>query len=244
MDEHKSSDSGSAAALYGAAYYREQLHHDHWFRDNAAKRLQRWEAVIRMVAPAATDVVVDLGCAAGEHARKIAPHVGKVIGIDSSEEAIALARAAPQGAGNVTFLRGDATALTMIVDASVDKAMAIDFVEHIFDPDLQRMLNEVWRVLKPGGRLALYTPCGTHYVERMKARNFVLRQIPGHVAVRSPRHYDRLLAALPWQAIDCFWLPSTYPVFGLLDRALGHAPGIGPWFQFRFCIVLRKPVAA
>jgi ubiquinone/menaquinone biosynthesis C-methylase UbiE len=234
---------GDAATLYARDYYRRQLHRRHWFRDNTAKRELRWQAVLRMLMPSRNDIVLDLGCAAGEHAVRVAPLVARLIGIDNSSAAVDFARERAKDLPNVEFVRADATALVHFADDYADKAMAIDFVEHINDNDLDRLQHEVFRVLKPGGRFALYTPCGSHYVERMKAHNFILKQIPGHIAVRVAPAYDRLFSLLPWRIVDRFYLPSTFPLFGAIDRALGPLPGIGPLFRFRFCLALQKPFA-
>jgi SAM-dependent methyltransferase len=233
-----------AESLYGAAYYQEQLHREHWFRDNRAKHAMRWQAVLRMLRPEPNDVVLDVGCAAGEQAIRLAPMVRRVTGIDSSPAAIALARARVRGIGNADFVEADATSLAGFADASIDKVMAIDFVEHVTDAELLRLLEAAWRVLRIGGRLVIYTPCRTHYVERLKANNLVLRQIPGHIAVRTPTHYERLFARQPWKVIDRFFLPSTYPLFGLFDRLLGAVPAIGGLFRFRYCIALQKAASS
>jgi hypothetical protein len=37
-------------ALYGSSYFDEQLHRQHWFHNNAAKRKLRWQEVVRMLA--------------------------------------------------------------------------------------------------------------------------------------------------------------------------------------------------
>ena len=234
---------GHSGELYGETYYSNQLHREHWFLDNRRKHELRWRAVLRMVQPAPSDVVLDLGSAAGTHAMRLAPLVRRVIGIDSSPAAVAIARQGSQGIPNLAFVEADATRLDGIGDESIDKAMAIDFIEHIDDSGLAAMLEAVWRVLRPGGRLAMYTPCRTHYVERLKARGLILRQIPGHIAVRTPAQIARLLAGQPWVTVDSFVVPSTYPLFGLLDRMLGPLPGVGGLFRFRYCLALAKPAS-
>jgi len=244
MTEHSDAPQSDAPTLYARGYYECQLHRSHWFLDNRRKHEQRWEGVLRMVAPSQTDVVLDLGCAAGEHAARLAPHVARVIGIDSSAAAIEIARERSKHVPNVEFAQGDATMLARYSDNYADKVMAIDFVEHIDDVALGRMEREIHRVLKPGGRFALYTPSGSHYVERLKARNWVLRQIPGHIAVRRAAAYDRVFAPPCWRVVERFHLPSTYPLFGLVDRALGPLPGIGPLFRFRFCLAVEKARAS
>ena len=97
--------------------------------------------------------------------------------------------------GNVGFEVADAANLSQWKDQSFDKVAAIDFVEHVDDEQLELILSEAARVLVPGGRLAIYTPCASHYVERMKERNFILKQIPVHIAVRRPEAYDMCSSA-------------------------------------------------
>lgn len=235
---------GPSGELYGANYYCEQLHREHWFLDNQRKHELRWKAALRMVQPGPSDVVLDLGSAAGTQALRLAPLVQRVIGLDNSPAAVAIARQRAQGTSNVKFIEADATRLAGIGDESIDKVMAIDFIEHIEDCDLAAMFDAVWRVLRPGGRLAMYTPCRTHYVERLKARGLFLRQIPGHIAVRTPAQIERLLAGQPWITADSFFLPSTYPFFGLIDRVLEPLPGLGGLFRFRYCLALARPAAS
>ncbi len=233
-------DGGDLRALYDRAYYRDQLHREHWFRNNRAKQELRWREVLRMVAPAAGETVLDLGCAVGEYTLRMAPLVARTIGVDFSEAAIGAATNRAQQRGlDVNFVASRVDALP-IPSASVDKAMAIDLVEHIEDATLGRMFAETWRVLRPGGTLCIYTPCATHYVERLKTHGW-LSQIPGHVAVRAPAEYEELFQGCEWQIALQYFSPSTFPIFGWLDRLLAPIPLVGSLFRFRYCAVLRKP---
>jgi cyclopropane fatty-acyl-phospholipid synthase-like methyltransferase len=228
--------------FYGEDYYATRLHDRHWFRNNAAKFRSRWDNCLRLLAPQPADVLLELGCAAGEHTVRLAPMVRRVIGVDFSADAVRLARerAASQGS-TAEFVQGDVADLAAFDDASVDKVLAMDLVEHVTDEVLSAMLRECWRVLRPGGRLVVYTPSATHYVERMKAAGFLLRQLPGHIAVRSADAYARALRAQPWSDVRIETLPSSYPLFGAIDRMLSRVPGLGPWFRFRILFVASKP---
>jgi len=234
-------DRGDLRALYDETYYRDQLHREHWFHNNRAKQQLRWREVLRMVAPAPGETVLDLGCAVGEYTLRIAPLVARTIGVDFSDAAIRAATNRALGCGfDARFVASSVDALPLRSEC-VDKAMAIDLVEHVDDATLERMLAETWRVLRPGGTLSIYTPCATHYVERLKAREWVLSQIPGHIAVRAPADYEKLFRACPWQVALRYFSRSTFPLFGWLDRLLAPMPLVGPWFRFRYCVVLRKP---
>jgi len=101
------------------------------------------------------EVVLDLGCGAGMDmiiaAKAVAPN-GRVIGIDYSEEMVASAtkNAKRVGVMNVIVHRAPVEALPL-PDASVDVAEANGVYN--LAPEKERAVAEVYRVLKPGGRL-------------------------------------------------------------------------------------------
>jgi SAM-dependent methyltransferase len=107
--------------------------------------------------------LLDLGCATGRHSRAFAEHGLAPIGLDVAAGFLTVAAAA---APDVTFVRGDARRLPL-ADASVDAAISLcqggfgltggpaaDAVAPGVEPDLV-VLDELRRVLRPGGRLAL-----------------------------------------------------------------------------------------
>jgi len=226
---------------YDAAYFSRELHRDHWFTNNAAKRERRWTAILRMLEPAGDDRLLEIGCAAALHTLKLAPLVHSVVGIDRAFDGIVVAHrtARSRAVANASFAVCDAARLAF-ADASFDKIAAIDFVEHVDDQALIAILGEARRVLIANGRIAIYTPCATHYVERMKARDIVLRQIQGHIAVRTPEACVALLERTGFAIHAQWFLPSDYPVFGAIDRVLTKLPFLGRWFRFRICIVATK----
>jgi SAM-dependent methyltransferase len=106
---------------------------------------------------AAGQTVLDLGCGAGLDsilaARQSGPS-GQVIGIDMTREMIDKARANADllGLTNIEFRLGDAESLP-VVSGTVDVAIS----NGVFNlcPDKPRVLAEVLRVLRPGGRLMM-----------------------------------------------------------------------------------------
>ncbi|MGH9805970.1 MAG: class I SAM-dependent methyltransferase [Terriglobia bacterium] len=227
--------------LYGPGYFDRQLHHHHWFHNNAAKRDLRWREVLRMLEPGEQDRVLELGCATGEHSLRLAPFVREIVGVDSADAAIdrARERAESLGVHNASFLKLDATNLRGLPDATFDKVAAVDFVEHVDDASLLSVLRESRRVLRTEGRLAIFTPCASHYVERLKSRNILLQQTYGHIAVRGEDQYRTLLLQGGFEVISLYFSPSTYPMAGRLDRWLWNVRSIGQWFRFRICIVAK-----
>ena len=107
------------------------------------------------IADRVTSPVLDPGCGTGEHALFLAGRGHRVIGIDFVEEAIRRARAKAADRGlAVQFLVKDATALGGWGERF---ASVIDWgLFHVFsDDDRRRYVQELARVLKPGGRLFL-----------------------------------------------------------------------------------------
>jgi SAM-dependent methyltransferase len=101
------------------------------------------------------DELLDVGCGSGAFLAQQASHVRRVAGIDLSDIQIDLAHRNLRdriGAGTAEIVKGDASVLPW-PDGSFTAATCMSAFE-VF-PDPARVLAEVFRVLRPGGRAVL-----------------------------------------------------------------------------------------
>jgi ubiquinone/menaquinone biosynthesis C-methylase UbiE len=141
-----------AARAYGAAA-------DHYGHASLGFWDRFGAATVSRLPLAAGDSVLDLCCGAGGSAIPAAHAVGAaghVLGIDVAAALLELARAraAREGLANVDFRQGDAT-LTGLPGGSYDAVVCVFGV--FFAPDMPAFVAEMWRLVRPGGVLAITT---------------------------------------------------------------------------------------
>lgn len=116
----------------------------------------RREWIREAIALDAGEEALSIGTGPGFEARGLAPEVGEsgqVHGVDTAAPMLAAARDRCADVPWVAFEQGDATALP-VDDESFDAALAVQVYEYV--PDLAGALSELSRVLRPGGRAAVF----------------------------------------------------------------------------------------
>lgn len=141
----------AAAAYNAAADAYDDAANTFWPRFGRA-------TVERLGLPAGARVL-DVCCGSGASAIPAAEAVGPggyVLGVDLAEELLALARAKARARGlnNVDFRAGDMLDLR-IRDASFDAVVCVFGI--FFVPDMPAAVRALWRLVRPGGRLAVTT---------------------------------------------------------------------------------------
>jgi ubiquinone/menaquinone biosynthesis C-methylase UbiE len=100
-----------------------------------------------------TDQVLELGCGVGRIGLEIAPKVARWHGADISANMIEVARNRLAQVGNAGFTELKRSRLDGLADASFDKAYSVAVFIHMDKEDMYLYLEELARVLKPGGVL-------------------------------------------------------------------------------------------
>jgi ubiquinone/menaquinone biosynthesis C-methylase UbiE len=138
------------------------------FDQNASRKLEatyqtpdviaQRAATLQALALQAGEHVVDVGSGPGLLAAEMAAQVGptgQVIGLDLSDSMLALSRQRHADLATsdcLSFLKADAVRLPF-VDSTFDVAVSTQVYEYV--PDVPAALAELYRVLRPGGRVLI-----------------------------------------------------------------------------------------
>ena len=121
-------------------------------------------------------VVLEVGTGSGYGVNIISPRADKFITIDKFDCGLDLDQYP-----NVEFRRMTVPPLAGVADQSVDCVISFQVIEHIEDD--VKMVEEIWRVLRPGGRFVVSTP----------NRLMSLTRNPWHVREYTPAEFTALL---------------------------------------------------
>jgi ubiquinone/menaquinone biosynthesis C-methylase UbiE len=121
--------------------------------------------------------VLDLACGEGYGADLLARRTASVVGVDNSPEVISYASKKYTRA-NLYFLLGSCHAVPML-PASVDLVVSFETIEH--HDKHEEMMQEVRRVLRPGGLLVISTPDRQTYSDKSGYKNpFYVKEVYYH----------------------------------------------------------------
>jgi 2-polyprenyl-6-hydroxyphenyl methylase / 3-demethylubiquinone-9 3-methyltransferase len=159
--------------------------------------------------------VLDLGCGGGLISNALAERGLQLTGIDASQSSLAVA-ARHDRTGDVCYQLGDARALDF-PDASFDIVTAMDFLEHVDQPE--QVIREAARVLVPNGRFLFHT-----FNRNVLAWLVVIKGVEWFVQNTPPRMHVLELFLKPGEVRK---MCSNH---GL---TLGHLRGFGPKVRSR-----------
>lgn len=194
------------------------------FTDAAAKRLERLyltrdvvaqrSETLRLLELVPGEQVLDIGCGPGFLCESIASEVGAtgaVVGIDVSRDLIGLCerRNPPQC---LSYAVGDATNIER-PNASFDAVTCTQVAEYV--PDVDRVVSEAFRVLKPGGRTVFVATDWDAVIWHSQARDRmarVMKSWEAHCAHPNlPRSLARRLTSAGFRLDEA----SVFPILNL-----------------------------
>ena len=166
------------AELQRRAPYLEKLIREHFPEDRAT-------------------AILDLGCGAGAleyFARR--QGFGNIMGVDRSPQQVAAARSL----GLTGVREGDLLAtLKSLASESQGLVIAFDVLEHFAKDELLALVDQVARVLKPGGKFLLHVPNGeSPFGGRVRYADFT------HELAFTRESLAQLLNACGFARLDCF----------------------------------------
>jgi 2-polyprenyl-3-methyl-5-hydroxy-6-metoxy-1,4-benzoquinol methylase len=123
--------------------------------------------------------VLHVGCGEGDHDAAIKRRCQALVACDLNAEDIAHARALHGDAPGLEFRVEDATALGE-ADGSFDAVICMEVIEHVGEP--RRLLTEIARVLRPGGRAILTCP-SVRFPVTYDPLNFALAAVGTHLPI-------------------------------------------------------------
>lgn len=174
--------------------------------------------------------VLDVGCGGGRHSYEALRRGAQVVALDTDGDelagvgvmldAMSSEGEAPPGATGATVL-ADGRRLPF-ADASFDRVIAAEVLEHVTDDAV--VLDEIRRVLRPGGRAAVTVPrCWPELVCWGLSRDYH-ESDGGHVRIYRRRQLVRRLAAA-----------------GLAVRGSHHAHGLhSPYWWLRCAVGIER----
>lgn len=174
-----------------------QAHYDRWAAAYGRSRLlpSLQKKALAQLGLRADDCLLDVACGAGGLVVEAAPHVESATGVDLSEGMLELARSRLQAAraahplDNLELVQAPSDALPFD-DGSFTAVVCTTALHHF--PDPQRSIDEMARVLAPGGRLVIGDACRDLITTKVIDR-FQRWFEKGHVGMQRKRDIEAMV---------------------------------------------------
>ncbi len=170
--------------------------YEEWIASEGEHLSRRLSAAFALAAVEPGMRVLDVGCGRGEILRHCSQLGADAYGIDYAPVAVRMTREVIQGEDGepvqavMAVGRADAKYLPF-PDASFDRVLLFDVVEHLYPWELHQAFLEVGRVLKPNGRVIVHTAPNRWYDQYAYPVVRFVRTLMGQGAAypRNPRQF-------------------------------------------------------
>lgn len=202
--------------------------------------IKKFDRFIKFLELKPEYIVADFGCGNGMLMEHVAPKVSFYIGVDFSGLFIQAAEKRRESLGikNAEFICSEMKDSCKRNPERFDIGFALDFSEHIYDKEWLDILKGIRSSLKENGILYLHTPNAYFFIEILKARNFILKQFPEHIAVRTPEQTINLLEQAGFSDNKLYLLPH-YNILKYI-HPLSYIPVMGKYLKARIFVIAKK----
>lgn len=200
-----------------ARTYSDEASISGWSVEGLRRRIDLFRTLIRPLGPGEPAVALELGCGAGTYVRLLGGFGYRAIGLDYSVVALGRAVAADPG-GKGRYLAGEAYSLPCR-SRSADLVVSIGVLQSLGSPELA--LDEMARILRPGGRLLVEVLNSRALVTRARRVHARIRGLPRRVATYDPSRLESWLTERGFvieRRVPLCLPPRSLPALGrLLD---------------------------
>ena len=188
--------------------------YDDWYKTRVGRYVDRTEKrLIFSMMRSHRGRVLDLGCGTGNYTLELRERGFDVIGLDASGAMVEVARAK-----GLNCIVGNAYTLPL-PDASFDLVLSVTMFEFIHEPE--KVLAEIYRVLKPGGEVVVGTMNGqSSWFIFKRLKSLFIETAYRYARFYSPGELEDLLKSSGFGEVETagvIFLPSSWPFLGLAE---------------------------
>jgi cyclopropane fatty-acyl-phospholipid synthase-like methyltransferase len=210
-------------------YYNEQYFNKNpiYFDISKSKFQQyRIKKVMEIYTPSSSEMVLDAGIGWGTFTFYIAKFCRTVVGIDYSFTSLQLCKQhlidVPEK--NILMACTDVQEVPFQAEC-FDTIISADLIEHLYPTQFENFLKECARLLKKKGKLVLWTPCDSHWIEKMKKNRLFLKPDESHVDYKSLHKIKTALQYHGFSVVKAYNTESHLPVIRIIEKAfLSNCP--------------------
>lgn len=189
--------------------------YDDWYRTKMGRyvdEIEKW--LVFSMLKTESGKALDLGCGTGNYTLELRRRGFDVIGLDASEGMLKVARSK-----GLTCVRGDAHRLPF-PDTSFDLVLSVTMFEFIHEPE--KVVSEIYRVLKPGGEVVIGTMndrSAWFAVKRLKS--LFVETAYRYARFYTPGELESLLRGSGFKNVESagvIFFPSFWPFLGVAKK--------------------------
>jgi SAM-dependent methyltransferase len=215
-----------------------------------AGQQRRLQMILDAAGPRLSGVTLENGCGVGMYVDRLSPHVGRIFGLEYDFERAREAHAVAQRLPNAAIVNAASEGLPF-PDQAFDLILSHEVLEHVADD--RQAVEEMLRVLRPGGRMVIFVPNlgypfethgiywrGAYHFGNIPLVNYLPRRLRNrlapHVRIYTGRDLERLFAGLRVRIV------TRTVIFGAYDNIIARWPAVGRRLRWVLQAMERTPL--